>query len=67
MNDYQYLTLKQIADRYPFTPGQIRHFLTMRHRNGLENAIRKIGKRVYIRLDLFQSWIESQGTKGGVS
>jgi hypothetical protein len=67
MSDYQYLSIKQITDRYPFTSGQIRHFLTMRHRNGLEGAIRKIGKRVYVRLDLFQSWIESQGSKGGVS
>ncbi len=67
MSDYQYLSIKQITDRYPFTAGQVRHFLTMRHRNGLEGAIRKIGKRVYIRLDLFQSWIESQGSKGGVS
>jgi hypothetical protein len=67
MSDYQYLSIKQITDRYPFTAGQVRHFLTMRHRNGLEGAIRKIGKRVYVRLDLFQSWIESQRSKGGVS
>lgn len=67
MSDYQYLSIKQITDRYPFTAGQVRHFLTMRHRNGLEGTIRKIGKRVYVRLDLFQSWIESQGSKGGVS
>jgi hypothetical protein len=67
MSNFEYLTIKQVADKYPFTSGQIRHFLTMRHRNGLENAIRKIGKRIYVRLDLFQSWIESQGSNGGVS
>lgn len=67
MSNFEYLTIKQVADKYPFTPGQIRHFLTKRHRNGLENAIRKIGKRIYVRLDLFQSWIESQGSKRGVS
>ena len=40
--------------------GQIHYFLTKRHKNGLEEAIRKIGKRIYFRLDLFDSWIEKQ-------
>ena len=66
MNDYQYLSIKQIAesDQYPFTLGQMRHYLIMRHRNGLEAAIRKIGKRLYLRKDLFDAWIESQTSKG---
>lgn len=65
MNDYQYLSIKQIAnsERYPFTMGQIRHYLIMRHRNGLDAAIRKIGKRLYLRKDLFEQWIESQTSK----
>lgn len=64
MSDYQYLTIKQIAesDQYPFSLGQVRHFLTMRHKNGLDAAIRKIGKRLYLRKDLFETWIESQGS-----
>lgn len=66
MNDYQYLTIKQVSDsaQYPFTLGQMRHYLIMRHRNGLEAAIRKIGKRLYLRKDLFDAWIESQTSKG---
>lgn len=48
---------------YPFTMGQIRHFLLMRHRNGLVNAVRKLGKRLYLRKDLFDLWIEQQ--RGG--
>jgi hypothetical protein len=62
MDDYQYLSIKQIADsnKYPFTLGQMRHYLIMRHKNGLEAAVRKIGKRLYLRNDLFQNWIESQ-------
>lgn len=57
----KYLSAKQIAesDHYPFTLGQIRHYLLMRHRNGLEKAVRKIGKRLYLRKDLFEEWIES--------
>lgn len=61
MEEFQYLTTKQIADSdcYPFTEGQIRHYLLIRHRNGLDKAVRKIGKRLYLRRDLFESWIES--------
>jgi len=64
MSDYQYLSIKQIAEsnQYPFSYGQIRHYLTLRHKNGLEIAIRKIGKRLYLRKDLFEAWIESQAS-----
>lgn len=56
MNDHEYLSVQQIADgsRYPFSLGQLRHYLMLRHRNGLEKAIRKIGKRLYLRRDLFE-------------
>lgn len=69
MNNYEYLSIKQIADsnQYPFSIGQMRHFLMMRHKNGLEAAVRKIGKRLYLRNDLFQKWIESQASQGGRS
>ncbi len=65
MSDYQYLSIKQIADssQYPFSLGQIRYYLIMRHKNGLDAAIRKIGKRFYLRKDLFDAWIESQVLK----
>ncbi len=61
-----YLNVKQVIEnpKYPFTKGQINYFLTKRHKNGLEKAIRKIGKRIYFRLDLFDLWIEGQA-KGG--
>jgi len=67
MSEYQYLSIKQIAERdqYPFTLGQMRHYLILRHRNGLESAVRKIGKRLYLRKDLFETWIEEQGQKRG--
>lgn len=65
--EYQYLTTDQIAssNRYPFTLGQIRHYLLMRHKNGLNSAVRKIGKRLYLRRDLLEQWIESQASHGG--
>ncbi len=52
------------SDQYPFTMGQVRHMLLMRHRNGLQVAVRKIGKRLYLRRDLFDQWIESKGSQG---
>jgi hypothetical protein len=66
MSDYQYYSPQQIikSGRYPFTMGQLRHMLLCRHRNGLQNAVRKIGKRLVFRMDLFDSWIESQSSKG---
>lgn len=66
MNEHRYLSIKQIAenDQYPFTSGQLRHYLIMRHRNGLEAAVRKIGKRLYLRADLWEAWIENEGKKG---
>jgi len=67
MEDVKYLSAQQIIDCkcYPFTIGQIRHYLLLRHRNGLEKAVRKIGKRLYLRKDLFDAWIDEQGSKGG--
>lgn len=64
-NQFTYLTIQQIIDnpRYPFTMGQLRHLLLKRHKNGLEDAVRHIGKRLYFRQDLFDQWIESQASK----
>ncbi len=48
------------SEKYPFKIGQVRHFLLNRHKNGLAKAVRKIGKRLYVRVDLFDAWIEAQ-------
>lgn len=65
MDNIQYLSVDQIVESpdYPFSLGQLRFFLTKRHQNGLEKAIRKIGKRLYLRKDLFDAWIEKQACK----
>ena len=62
MGAFQYLSPQQIvkSGHYPFTIGQLRHLLLFRHRNGLESAVRKVGKRLMFRLDLFEAWIEEQ-------
>ncbi len=67
MENTQYLSPAQIVENpsYPFSTGQIRHFLLKRHKNGLDKAVRRIGKRLYLRRDLFEAWIEEQSCKGG--
>ena len=62
MENCTYKSPKQIVEsgKYPFTMGQIRYFLLYRHKNGLEKAVRKIGKRLVLRMDLLDLWIESQ-------
>lgn len=63
--NHEYCSPKQIisSGRYPFTMGQIRHLLLYRHRNGLQAAVRKVGKRLVLRMDLFDAWIENQTSK----
>ncbi len=61
MNDFNYLSIDDITEneKYPFTIGQMRMLLLNRNKNGLAVAVRKIGKRLYVRSDLFDSWIDS--------
>jgi len=65
MADHEYWSPKQVvtSQRYPFSMGQLRYLLLYRHKNGLEKAVRKIGKRLLIRTDLFEKWIEFQGNQ----
>jgi hypothetical protein len=62
MSNFEYWSPQQIvaSGKYPFTMGQIRHLLLYRHRNGLQEAVRKIGKRLVFRLDLLEKWIDEQ-------
>lgn len=60
MTELKYMTIKQIVTcgKYPFTLGQLRSLLLNKERNGIDVCLRKIGKRLYIRTDLFDQWIE---------
>lgn len=60
MNDIRYLSITQIVEdpKYPFTLPMMRHYLLHRHKNGLSTAIYKVGKRLFLRSDLFDAWIE---------
>ncbi len=61
-----YCSVEQMPENpnYPFTRGQLRYYLLRRHKNGLDQAVRKIGKRIFLNMALFDQWIESQKEGG---
>jgi len=65
MKTHIYWSPQQVVSsgKYPFSMGQMRHLLLHRHRNGLQEAVRKIGKRLVLRIDLLDQWIENQASK----
>jgi hypothetical protein len=65
MTNQEYWSPQKIVSsgKYPFSMGQVRYLLLHRHRNGLQDAVRKIGKRLVLRMDLFDEWIEKQASE----
>jgi hypothetical protein len=61
-----YCTIKQIAadPNFCFTVPMLRYYVLHAHKNKLASAIRRIGKKVVIRKDLFIKWIEEQSARG---
>lgn len=55
-------TVTAFAAQGPFTEAQIRWWIFNEATNGLRahGAVIRIGRRVYIDTDAFDSWIESQ-------
>jgi hypothetical protein len=64
-SDESYCTVKQIASdpTFCFTVPMLRYYILYAHRNGLAKALRKVGRKVLIRRDLFIDWIEKQSNK----
>jgi hypothetical protein len=59
MENFEYMTVAGAVKLYPFKESTVRQLILHRKTNGLQHAVRKIGKRVYIRKDLFEKWIEA--------
>ncbi|MDB2613615.1 hypothetical protein N9Y92_00465 [Chlamydiales bacterium] len=66
-NEHVYCTVKQLGEdkAFCFSEPAIRYYLLHAHKNNLKKAIRKVGRKVLIRRDLFIEWIEMQSEKGG--
>lgn len=46
-------------NRYPFSYWHLQWMLRNRAKNGLDKIMRKTGKRIMLRLDLFDEWLEN--------
>lgn len=55
-------TVAQFAGDTPFTEAQIRWWIFNANSNGLASAFVRLGRRVYIDTDAFDTWLD-QGTK----
>lgn len=57
-----YCTVRQLANDpcLCFTMPMIRYYILHAHKNGLASALRRIGRKVLIRRDLFIDWLEKQ-------
>jgi len=57
-------TVKQTANFYPaFTESSLRWLLFNQKNNGFSLCVRKIGRKVLLDLDVFESWIDQQRNK----
>ncbi len=65
MSDQTYCTVKQIASdpTFCFTVPMLRYYILHAHKNGLASALRRVGKKVLIRRDLFITWLEKQARR----
>ena len=58
------VTVRQFCQQHTaFSVGGIRWLLFHRNQNGLERAVRKVGRRVLIDIDQFFLWIEGQNER----
>lgn len=56
-------TVKNLPPLYPeagFTESSIRWLIFNEKENGFSNCVRRIGKKVLIDLDAFETWIDQQ-------
>ena len=57
----QYLTVKQLSQKYPaFPEGGIRHLIFHADKNGFHAVITRIGRKVLIIESKFENWVQSQ-------
>jgi hypothetical protein len=57
----KFFTPAQLAQRHEaFTLPMLRWWLMSRHENGLDRAVRKVGRRLFLDENQFLMWIDSQ-------
>ncbi|AGG88766.1 hypothetical protein [Rhodanobacter denitrificans] len=53
-------SVTQFAAESPFTEAQLRWWIFNASTNGLQSAVVRIGRRVYIDVDAFSAWVDQQ-------
>jgi hypothetical protein len=54
-----FLTVKQLASKFPiFSEAALRHLIKHAKENGFEICIRRIGTKLLINVEIFETWIE---------
>lgn len=57
----QLRTVDQFCQEHPaFTPGGMRWLLFHRQNNGLESAVVRVGRKVFIDVERFFAWVDTQ-------
>ena len=58
----QFMTIKQFIEskKYPISMGKMRKLLAKREDNGFNFVVRRMGKKLLIRPDLFEQWLDMQ-------
>jgi len=54
-----FLTPNQLIEKHSWPKGGIRHLLFQRRTNGLDHAVRKIGRKILIKEKDFLLWLDS--------
>jgi len=60
-----YNTVSQLSEdpAFCFSKASLRYYILHAHKNGLSKAIRRVGRKLLIRRDLFVAWIEEQAQR----
>ena len=53
----KFLSVKDVLEEYPFTPGGFRRLLFMRASNGLSTAVIKINRKLLIDRKALENWL----------
>jgi hypothetical protein len=61
-------TVKNLSSLYPdagFTESTIRWLIFNKNENGFSSCICRMGRKILIDLDAFESWLDSEAANGG--
>jgi hypothetical protein len=56
-----YLTVKQMAAKHPaFSEASLRYHIFNETKNGIDKAIKRVGRKILIDENLFFDWLDGQ-------